>query len=139
MKILGVDWGRVRTGVAVSDESGLLARPLKTLEGLSLEGLAEGIARAAAEEGAGSAVLGLPRHMDGREGENAPLVRRLGDFLIARGIAVVYWDERLSTWQADELMKESGTPGRKKKARRDRLAAAVILQGYLDSLKRGPS
>jgi len=136
MIVLGVDWGRARTGVAVSDELGLLAHPLKTLEEASLGKLADALSALARERGAVEILLGLPVNMDGTEGESAATVRRLGEKLTASGHAVVYRDERLTTWAAERLLTEEvGLAPAKKKRAKDQMAACLILQNYLDSKK----
>jgi putative holliday junction resolvase len=145
VKILGVDWGRSRSGVAVSDELGLLAHPLTVLQTVSLEELAEELARLARDHRADEIVLGLPRSMDGREGDSAAVVRRLAGMVGERGISVSFWDERLTSWEAGKRLNagaasrggRSGRSGRRReKGRTDMAAACLILQGYLDAKKR---
>jgi putative Holliday junction resolvase len=134
MIVLGVDWGRARTGVAVSDELGLLAHPLITLEEPSLEKLARSLSALARERGASEILLGLPVNMDGTEGDSAAAVRRLGERLAADGHAVVYRDERLTTWAAERLLSEDiGASAAKRKRAKDQMAACLILQNYLDA------
>ncbi|MBI4396686.1 MAG: Holliday junction resolvase RuvX [Elusimicrobia bacterium] len=140
MIVLGVDWGRVRTGVAVSDEMGLLAHPVESLRAASAEDLIRELVRLSVERRAEEIVLGLPVNMDGTEGESAALVRRLADQLrAASGRPVVLWDERLTTWEAERLLSEGKRLSRsKKKEVKDQIAACLILQSYLDSKKRPP-
>ena len=113
--LLGVDYGRARTGLAVSDPEGRLAYPLQTLSFRGLDDLAARIAEHAAEHDASGVVLGHPRHLDGRPGELAGEVEGLAARLRARGLRVVLWDERLTTWEAERLLKEA--PGKKRRGR----------------------
>jgi len=128
---LGVDWGRRRVGVAVSDELGRMAHPLSTLEPKSLAGLVQTLADLARERGASAVVLGLPKNMNGTEGESAAAVRRLAEDLEIAGLKVIFWDERLSSWEAESRLREGGGP-RRSKGRVDRAAAALLLQAFLD-------
>lgn len=135
--LLGVDWGRARVGVAASDESGLMAHPLETLPGGAPADVAAALKKLAADRGAGTVVVGLPLNMDGTEGESARAARALAGALESQGLRAILRDERLSTWRAEAMLTERGAHGRAKKERRDRAAAAVILQGYLDEQRRG--
>ncbi len=128
---LGVDWGRRRVGVAVSDELGRMAHPVSTLEPKSLTGLVQSLAALARERGVTAIVLGLPKHMNGAEGESAAAVRRLGAELERAGQNIVYWDERLTSWEAEGRLREGGGSLRAK-GRVDRAAAALLLQSFLD-------
>jgi putative Holliday junction resolvase len=132
---LGVDWGRRRVGVAVSDELGRMAHPLQTLEPKSLAGLVQALADVARERGASRIVLGLPKNMNGTEGESASAVRQLADRLVEAGLVVTFWDERLSSWEAESRLKDGGGIGRSK-GRVDRAAAALLLQAFLDKNRR---
>jgi putative holliday junction resolvase len=135
---LGIDWGRARVGLAVSDELGLMAHPFKTLPAAPLDELVGELCAAARERGAGEFVLGLPLNMDGTEGESARSVRKLSERLqAASGLPVVLWDERLTSWEADRRLREGPRGGgAKASGRRDRAAAALILQAYLDGRRR---
>lgn len=133
---IGVDPGEARVGLAVSDEGMLLARPLETTEGLSDKEVARRIAELVDEIGAGTVVVGHPLRMDGSVGPRAvracELAVAVEDAVSAR---VVLWDERLSSAEAERIMHERGEKARGRKGRVDQIAAAVILQGYLDSLR----
>jgi len=138
MKLLGIDYGARRIGLAASDESGTLALPLEQLDA---EPRAKSCARIAAlvkERGIGRIVVGLPRNMDGREGPAAHAVR---DFIAALrtvvAVEIVEWDERLSTAAAERAMVEADYSRKRRRAQRDALAAQMILQNYLDA--RGAS
>jgi putative Holliday junction resolvase len=127
--LLGVDFGLARTGLASSDEGMRVAFPLEILQG-SRRKVDYEIQRICREREIRGAVLGLPRHMDGREGDLAPKVRQLARRIHGRlGIPVWLWDERLTTSEVERRMREAGTRGRP----RDDLAATVILQGFLDA------
>ena len=133
MAVLGVDWGRARTGVAVSDELGMFAHPLALVETASPEELARRLEEEARGRGARRVVLGLPKNMDGSEGDSAAAVRRLGERLAALGLEVTYWDERLTTWEAEKFLgRERGLSAKKRKEAKDQLAACLILQSFLD-------
>lgn len=134
-RILGVDYGKRRIGLAVSDETATLARPLATAEVAGRRAAAEVVAEAARREGARAVVLGDPRHMDGREstlgGEVRLLARRIEALL--PGVPVVLWDERLTSHEAEAILKERQERLRGRKGRLDQVAAAVLLQSYLDA------
>jgi putative Holliday junction resolvase len=134
---MGVDWGRRRVGVAVSDELGRMAHPLKTLEPKSLAGLIHSLVELAREKGASVIVLGLPKHMNGTEGESAAAVRRLAGELEGAGLEVILWDERLSSWEAESRLRDGPGIGRSK-GRVDRAAATLLLQAFLEK-KKGES
>ena len=135
---LGVDWGRRRVGVAVSDELGRMAHPLMTLEPKSLAGLVNSLTGLVRERGAAAVVLGLPKHMNGSEGESAHAVRQLAEQLETAGVTVSLWDERLSSWEAEGRLREGGGFAREK-GRVDRAAAVLLLQSFLDRLRTGLS
>lgn len=128
---LGVDWGRRRVGVAVSDELGRMAHPLLTLEPKSLAGLVQSIVDIARQRGASRIILGLPTHMNGTEGESAAAVRKFATDLESAGLSVTFWDERLSSWEAEGRLREGGRAHREKGCV-DRVAAALLLQSFLD-------
>ena len=140
MRYLGVDLGDKRTGLALGDSETRIAAPVDVIElPREREGgaaLLRAIARALEEhigDGRAEIVLGLPLNMDGTEGDRAIMTRAFGQRLAAQtGRTVHYHDERLSTAAADEKMARTGLTHGKKKARRDALAAAAMLQGFLD-------
>ncbi len=134
--VLGVDWGRRRVGVAVSDELGRMAHPLVTLEPKSLAGLVRELAELARGRAATTLVLGLPKHMNGSEGDSATAVRQLAKQLEEAGLRVILWDERLTSWEAEGRLRQGGG-GRGDKGRVDRAAAALLLQAYLDRARGG--
>ncbi|MFN2465385.1 MAG: Holliday junction resolvase RuvX [Candidatus Dormibacteria bacterium] len=140
MRILAVDPGTVRVGLALSDEGESLATPLSTLRPGARLGAR--IVDAARDAGAELIVVGLPRRLDGTEGPEAVRARELAAEITAGGIGAELWDERFTSVMAAAVLRES-RPGRGRRAaaarRRetDRVAAAVLLQSFLDSRRRG--
>ncbi len=140
MRLLCVDLGDKRTGLAVGDTETRFASPLEVVEkpmaaGPAGEPLINAVAKAALDHNAGALVIGLPLNMDDTEGPRAKLVRAFGARLGERiGKPVHYQDERLTSVDADWSMSRSGLTRGQKKKRRDALAAAAILRDYLASL-----
>ena len=132
-KILGVELGTVRTGIAVSDPSGLLAAPVGTVTQRDLERLAEQVAQTAQEQAAVEIVVGHPRNMDGTRGESARRAEQFAEKLRdLTGLPVSLWDERMTTVSAIGILNQTNTRGQKRKAVVDTVAATIILQDYLD-------
>lgn len=132
-RVLALDLGEKRIGLAVSDPEGLLAggRGVYSRRGLE-EDLAY-LERLVVEEGIGEIVLGLPRNMDGSLGEQAKRALEFKQLLEARlGLPVVLFDERLTTAEAERVLLEADLSRRRRKRLRDGLAAVLILQAYLD-------
>jgi len=137
MRTLGLDLGERRVGVAVSDPDGILAHPLLQFEPKGRRDLVATVARLAAEQGAGRVVVGLPLLADGRLGEQARRAEAVAAALAeALDADVVTWDERFSTQDAEEALRGAGLSPERRKARRDKVAAALILQSYLDVASR---
>lgn len=135
-RILGVDFGDRRTGLAISDESRFLAGGIGTVSPGGIAATVEEVARIAAERGAVAAVVGLPRNMDGSEGSRAERCREFALMLAdAAGIPVAMTDERLTTVAASRYLNETDTRGKKRKGVIDTLSAEIILQNTLDRLK----
>lgn len=142
--MLGIDYGRRRIGLALSDATGMLARPWKTI---SARDGAAGAARDLAREiellqqesdGLGAVVLGLPRRLSGEPNAQTPLVEAIAARLeTLTGVPIVMQDERLTSVEAETLLAQRERDWRKRKPLLDAAAAAVILQDYLDS--RPPS
>jgi len=134
MRVLGLDLGKRRVGVAVSDPDGTIARPLMQFRVERRDDTLRTVQRLVAEQEAGRVVVGLPLHADGTGGEQARwtegLVAALAEALEA---PVETWDERFSTEEAEAILDRSAPRGRDRKGRRDMVAAAVILQDYLDA------
>lgn len=134
MIILGVDLGKARTGLAICDREEMLASPLTVLHEHNRERLVEAIAAQAKERGAQLLAVGLPRNMDGSEGESAQNARQIGAMLQeATGLPVEFVDERGTTVTAHGYLNETNTRGKRRKAVVDAVAATVILQNCLDS------
>jgi putative Holliday junction resolvase len=133
MRIVGLDVGERRIGVAVADERARVALPVAVIERRELSADLDAIARLVQEQGAEAIVIGLPISLNGSLGPQAQAVEAFGRELSARlPLPIEYWDERLSTVEAQRRLASAGHRGPKAKARRDALAAAIILQGYLD-------
>lgn len=137
MRILGLDLGRKRIGVAVSDPEGIIALPVEVVLHQSLALSIERIRGLATEYEVCEVVIGLPVQMSGEEGIEAGRARTFGAALEeATGIPVVFWDERLSTAAAQRVLIDTGMKRERRRQHIDSAAAAVILQGYLDSRNR---
>lgn len=136
-RVLGVDFGEARTGLAISDKDRLLASGIGNIPGGGLEKSAELIVAAAAEQGAVAVVLGFPVNMNGTEGPKADRVRRLAELIAARApdLPVALIDERMSTMAAARFLNETNTRGKKRRGVIDTLSAQIILQNALDRLK----
>lgn len=140
MRYLALDVGERRVGVALSDETGTIARSLTVIQRASR---AEDHARLrdlAAAHGVETLVVGLPLDSQGQEGPQARRVRRYGQRVAAvLGLPVIFWDESGSTVRAQEAMIEAGRRRRARHARIDAVAAAAILQDYLDHGREKPA
>lgn len=133
-KALGVDFGDRRTGVAISDESRTIAFPRETLDCPRVEQAAAAVARLAESEKAAEIVVGYPLNMNGSKGARADRTDEfLAELAKRTSIPLRKWDERLSTKIAEAVLIEAGTSRKKRRGVVDKLAAQVILQGYLDS------
>ena len=134
MRVLAIDFGSARIGLALSDPTGTLARPLPFLPAKGDAKLAREIAALAEKEQAGHILLGLPRHMNGTLGEAAAKVQAFATALgSATKIPLELVDERLTTVQASRQLQEAGRDTRAQRGRIDSEAAAVLLQGWLDA------
>ena len=139
MRILGLDFGSKTVGVAVSDGLLLTAQGVETIERKDENKLRKTCARIEeliAEYEITEIVLGLPKNMNNTEGERVEKTKAFGEMLERRtGLPVHYWDERLTTVAAEQILMESGVRRENRKAVIDKVAAELILQGYLDCLK----
>ena len=136
-RVLGLDYGSRRIGVAISDPLGITAQPLPALhrEG-DRKDIAE-IARLVAGQGVDSIVLGLPLLLNGDEGPQAARARAFGDMLSAElSLPVTMWDERLTTAQSERHLIDSGVRRERRKELRDSLSAMFLLQSFLDLRRR---
>ena len=133
-RLLGIDYGKVRVGLAVSDPERRIASPLVTYERKDDERDAHFFKELVREEEIGLLVIGLPMHNDGREGELAEAARKYGDWLHeVTGLPIAYWDERFTTREAEEHLQMAGLTRAQRKARRDRVAAQIILQTFIEA------
>ena len=136
MRILAVDLGLARTGIAVSDPGGMIAAPVGTIAERHMDVLLQKVAAAAAEQKAEAIVVGHPRNMDGTRGASAQRAEAFAAALgETTGLPVNLWDERLTTASAIGYLNMTDTRGKKRKAVVDTVAATIILQDYLDSLR----
>ena len=133
MRVLALDIGDKRVGVAVSDPRGRVATPVKVLDASAIRD-PHAVASLVEEYEAECVVIGLPLSLDGEEGPQAQRVRKIGARL-AQGlrVEVEYADERMSSVQAKRALREGGLAERAQRGRVDMLAAAIFLQGYLDA------
>jgi putative holliday junction resolvase len=132
-RILAVDFGEKRVGIAVSDPTGLIARSWGIVQRTSNEQVAERVAQIAGELEAGTIVLGLPFDMQGEEGYQARRVRRFVAVLAEKvSIPIVFCDESLTSADAEAIVRERGERRSRRSRPVDAIAAAVLLQSYLD-------
>jgi putative Holliday junction resolvase len=133
-KILAIDSGRVRLGLAISDVDRKFSFPLETYTRRDPAKDLAHLRAVVAEEGIAMLLVGLPIHNDGREGDSVREARALGDWLAAElALPVRYYDERFTTVQAEALLWNAGLTHAQRKARRDRVAAQILLQTYLEA------
>ena len=133
-KKIGLDVGDVRIGIAVSDMLGMIANARESYTRKGLEKDLRYFTDLAKAENADAFVLGLPKNMDGTEGERVEVTREVGDKLHEfSGLPVVYMDERLSTVAAERMLIQADVRREKRKKVIDKVAACIILQNYLDS------
>jgi len=141
MRIMGIDYGDSRIGIAMSDPLGWTAQGIETLKWKgNLAGVVDRIEKLATDYGVEKIVVGFPRNMNGTVGQRGEKTNRFISLLSERlNIGIARWDERLTTVAANRTMHEMGTKTSKKKGLADRIAAVYILQGYLDSINMGKS
>lgn len=136
-RVLGIDAGAVRTGIAVSDDTGFLARAVCTIKASGRRELAQKIASMAEEYSVRLIVMGNPINMNGTYGESAERIAKLADAIRElSGREVVLFDERCTTMAAAQILNLTDTRNQKRKAIIDPLSAEIILQNYLDSERR---
>ena len=133
MRTMGLDYGSVRIGVAISDPSGIIAQPKNYLEAKPKKKCLIKIAAICKELQITQIVIGLPKHMNGDEGISAKAARLLGAAIVeVTDLPVDFLDERFTTISANNLLTESNIKAPQKKEKIDSIAAAIILQNYLD-------
>ena len=135
MRVLALDIGEKRIGVSISDELGITAQGLDTINRTKLDEDIEKIRRLVESAGITEIVVGLPLNLDGSEGLSAQKATGFAGILRRDlGVNVILWDERLSTVAAEKSLLEGDLSRRRRKQLRDQVAATLILQGYLESL-----
>lgn len=135
-RIMGIDYGDARTGVAFSDLLCSIVGSTAVVPSRNREKAVIDLVRMAKEQEVGTIVVGLPRNMDGSEGTRAELCREFGALLgEATGLPIVMWDERRTTVEAHNILSQHNYHGQKRKNTVDAVAASLILEGYLNSLK----
>ena len=135
-KYLGVDYGDVRTGISECDVTGMLASGICTIREGGMRNTATRVAKEAENRACKLIVVGLPRNMDGSEGDRAKTVRTFAEILASlTEIPIDFYDERMSTMQAYRFLDGTATFGKKRKDAIDTLSAEIILQNYLDREK----
>lgn len=136
MRIMGIDYGDARTGLAVSDEMNILVGEAWTLNEWNPERVADVIAQEAQKRNVGRLVLGLPKNMDGSEGPSAEKCRDFAELLRSKtDIELVMWDERRSSIEAHAILHANGKKEKKHRKTVDAVAASLILEGYLGTLR----
>ena len=134
MRVIGLDVGDKTVGIAISDELGLTAQGLPTLRRERLAADLSYVQGVADEHSATRVIVGLPLNMNGTEGPRGAASRKFGDALgKLTGLPIEYWDERLTTAQAERVLLEADVSRRKRRQVIDKLAAQVILQSWLDA------
>jgi putative Holliday junction resolvase len=134
VRTLALDPGERRIGVAITDPTGTVSQPLETIQtrGLASPAALERVVEIVESHEVKQIVIGLPIHMDGREGAMAEAARSFGTAVAAAtGVPVDYLDERWSSREAERLLRESGARGKRKEGRVDRIAATLLLETYL--------
>ena len=139
MKIMAVDFGDARTGLAICDKTELLASPVGVIHEKRFEHAVEKVAAAAAENRAEAVIVGLPLNMNGSEGPRAELCRNFAEQLSSKvNVPVRMWDERQTTVSAAGSLNQTDTRGKKRKEVIDAVAAVIILDSYLQWRKNHP-
>ena len=137
-RLAGIDYGTVRVGVAVTDARRTLASPYEIYRHRDLDADARYFQSLAAQEQIVGFVVGLPVHLDGRESQKSREARQFGQWLgETTGVAVVYFDERFTTAEADQFLGAAQLTKKQRASRRDKLAAQIMLAAYLESTSRG--
>lgn len=133
-RILGVDYGAVRVGLAVSDPDRKFAFPLEVIERKGTEADAAAFRAVVQREEIGAIVVGLPVHLSGQESPESTRARAYGAWLASiTSLPVTYYDERFTSVQAEGALWDAGLTHKKRKSRRDKVAAQIFLQAYLDA------
>ncbi len=138
MRVLGLDPGSRRIGVALSDELGVIAQPLATIKRTGDVKTMDSLESALGEVRPELVVVGLPLRLDGSEGGAARKARKFAALVEARfEVPIELWDERMTSVQADRMLMDAGLDARARRGATDRVAAAIMLQSYLDAKSDG--
>jgi len=131
-RVLALDLGRKRIGLALSDELGITAQGLPTLQRTTIREDLRHLSQLIQQNSVTVVVLGLPLHLSGSEGRQAAWVREFGERLFAQtGVPIRFWDERLTTVEANRVLKQSGVSLQKRIRAVDKLSAVILLESYL--------
>lgn len=137
MRLMAIDYGDARTGIAISDATGLLAGFTTVIHSRKREVVADEIGKLISDHGVDELVMGFPRNMDGTEGPRAELYRGFAALLEERtGMEVHLWDERRTTIEAHQILHAGGKKMKDHKKNVDAVAATLILEGYLTRKRR---
>ena len=140
MRILGVDFGHKRIGLALSDESGTIAQPLDYIDGGAVARVGLELVRLCGERRVGKIVVGVPLRLDGKPSEQTErTLAFIAELRRATTIPVAQWDERLTSVQAERVLLEGNVRRRERKLKIDKLAAQIMLQSYLDATNPSPN
>ena len=137
---MALDVGRKRIGIAVSDELGVTGHGLDTLQRTRIRDDIRALKETARHWNVGTVLVGHPRHMSGSESRQSEYTREFAERMAAElGLPVVFWDERLTSREAERALRETGASLDQRKKAVDRVAAVLLLESYLDSLRLGGS
>lgn len=137
MRVLAIDYGDARTGIAISDLSGMIVGQTTVIHSRNAKKTAQEIAQLVSQSGAERIVMGFPRNMDGSEGPRAELYKEFAALVEQEcSMSVVLWDERRTTVEAHNILSDCNYHGKKRKNTVDAVAASLILEGYLSFLSR---
>jgi putative Holliday junction resolvase len=140
MRVMGLDVGDKTVGIAISDALLLTAQARPTLRRKNLKSDVEILRRMAEENEVHEIVVGQPLHMDGTSSSQSEKVQRFAEELRqAAGLPIVFWDERLTSFEAEQHLEQMGLNWRRRREHVDKIAAMIILQNYLDSRARHPA
>lgn len=137
MKVMAIDYGDARTGIAISDMTGFLVGTTTVIHSWNADKTAAEIKNLVEKNGVERLVMGFPKNMDGTEGPRAALYKDFAQKLqTVTGMEVVLWDERRTTIEAHQILSDHGYHGKKRKETVDAVAASLILEGYLSFLRK---
>ena len=140
MRVLGVDYGQKRIGLALSDESGTIAQPLDYIDGGAIATVSRELAQLCVDRKVGKIVVGVPLRLDGKPSEQTErTLAFIAELRRATTIPVAPWDERLTSVQAERALLEGNVRRSERKLKIDKLAAQIMLQSYLDATNQPPA